>query len=104
MQADRPVDVEVSGIAADSLGARQIGAHGFAAARAAGALSVLVTDTDISAARQRLWDDTRLVTESGGATALAALTSGAYRPADDERVAVLLCGANSDPHDLVPRA
>ena len=104
MQADRAIDVEVSGIAADSLGARRIGVHGLAAIRASGALSVLVTDSDISAARQRLWDDTRLVAEPGGATALAALTSGAYRPAPDECVAVLLCGANTDPHDLVPRA
>ncbi len=104
VQADRAIDVEVSGIAADSLGARRIGVHGLAAIRAAGALSVLVTDSDISAARQRLWDDTRLVAEPGGATALAALTSGAYQPAPDECVAVLLCGANTDPRDLVPRA
>jgi threonine dehydratase len=39
----------------------------------------------------------RLVAEPGGATALAALTSGAYRPEVDERVAVLVCGANTDP-------
>jgi threonine dehydratase len=102
LQADRAIDVEVSGIAADSLGARRIGVHGLAAIRAAGALSVLVTDSDISAARQRLWDDTRLVAESGGATALAALTSGAYRPAPDECVAVLLCGANTDPTTSFP--
>ncbi len=104
LRADRPVDVEVGGVAADSLGARRIGANGFAAARTAGVLSVLVADSDIAAARQRLWDESRLVTEPGGATALAALTSGAYQPAVDERVAVLLCGANTDPHDLAPRA
>lgn len=102
--AGQPVDVEVSGVAADSLGARRIGVHGFAAARAAAVHSVLVADNDITAARQQLWDETRLVTEPGGAAALAALTSGAYQPAANERVAVVLCGANTDPHDLVPRA
>ena len=101
LAAGGPVDVDVSGVAADSLGARRIGALGLAAVRAAGAPSVLVTDADITAARQRLWDETRLVTESGGATALAALTSGAYRPEPQERVAVVLCGANTDPGDLV---
>ncbi|MFZ2105686.1 MAG: threonine/serine dehydratase, partial [Roseiarcus sp.] len=30
------------------------------------------------------------------AAAYAALASGAYRPARDERVGVLLCGANAD--------
>ena len=30
------------------------------------------------------------------AVALAALTSGAYEPAADERVGVLLCGGNAD--------
>ncbi len=40
----------------------------------------------------------------GGATALAALTSGAYQPARDERVAVVICGGDTDPADLVPKA
>lgn len=104
LAAGEPVDVEVGGLAADSLGARRVGALGLAAARDAGVHSVLVQDADIAAARQRLWDEVRLVTESGGAAALAALTSGAYRPAMGERVAVVLCGGNTDPHDLVARA
>lgn len=104
LAAGTPVDVEVGGVAADSLGARRVGALGFAAVAAQGARSVLVRDDDIAKARQRLWDELRLVTEAGGATALAAVTSGAYQPAPGERVAVLLCGANTDPHDLVARA
>jgi threonine dehydratase len=39
----------------------------------------------------------RVVAEPGGATALAALAAGAYRPAAGERVGVLVCGANCDP-------
>lgn len=36
--------------------------------------------------------DTRLIAVGGG-----GLIGGAYRPADGERVGVLLCGANTDP-------
>jgi threonine dehydratase len=34
--------------------------------------------------------------EPGGAAAFAALLTGAYQPSDSERVAVVLCGANTD--------
>jgi len=102
LDAGEPVDVEVGGVAADSLGARRIGVHGLAAARAAGVESVLVSDAAILDARQRLWDGLRVAAEAGGAAALAALTSGAYRPARGERVAVVICGANTNPADLVP--
>lgn len=102
LAAGEPVDVEVGGIAADSLGARRIGDHGLAAVLRARVGSVLVTDAAILEARRRLWQDLRLVTEPGGATALAALTSGAYVPQDGERVGVVLCGGNTDPVDLSP--
>jgi len=103
LAAGEPVDVDVAGVAADSLGARRIGTAGFAAVRHAGVTSVLVSDQAILEARRRLWLDLRLVSEAGGAAALAALSSGAYIPAPGERVGVLLCGANTDPSDLVPR-
>jgi len=102
LAAGEPVDVDVGGVAADSLGARRIGDHGLAAVLRAGVGSVLVTDAAILEARRRLWQDLRLVTEAGGATALAALTSGAYVPQDGERVGVVLCGGNTDPVDLSP--
>jgi threonine dehydratase len=51
-------------------------------------------------ARRRLWEDYRIAVEHGTAAAYAALVSGAYRPAEGERVVVLLCGANTDPSDL----
>lgn len=103
LAAGHGVDVQVGDVAANSLGARRIGAVGLAAAQAAQVHSVLVTDHAILDARQRLWDGLRVATEAGGATALAALTSGAYQPAPDERVAVVICGGNTDPADLVPR-
>jgi threonine dehydratase len=100
LASGEPVDVPVSGIAADSLGARRLGTIAWEVAQRAGVRGVLVEDAHILAARQALWDRYRLVVEAGAAAAVAALTSGAYRPADDERVAVVLCGANTDPSDL----
>lgn len=95
-----PTDVSVSGIAADSLGARRVGDIAYEVATRAGVQSVLVDDDDIVQARQLLWDEYRIVVEHGAATALAALTSGAYQPADGERFAIVLCGANTDPATL----
>ncbi len=40
--------------------------------------------------------------EPGAAVALAALTSGAYVPQKDERIAVLVCGGNADVDWFVP--
>lgn len=100
LTAGKPVDVAVGGVAADSLGARRVGDIALEVARRTGPTSVLVEDDAIVAARARLWHERRLVVEHGAATAYAALTAGAYVPADGERVAVVLCGANTDPRDL----
>ena len=100
LRAGRPVDVEVSGVAADSLGATRAGEIAFAVATRTGVRSVLVPDEAIVEARRRLWEDHRLVVEHGTAAAVAALRAGAYRPEADERVAVLLCGANTGLADL----
>lgn len=100
LAAGAPVDVDVSGVAADSLGATRIGEIAHSVATRTGVSSVLVDDADIVAARALLWRKFRLVVEHGTAAAPAALLSRAYRPADGERVAVVLCGANTDPSDL----
>ena len=95
LAAGHPVDAPAGGIAADSLAPRQVGTLMFPIAQAHVHQAVTVPDAAIADAQSRLWHTTRLATESGGATALAALLSGAYRPAPDERVAVLVCGANT---------
>lgn len=100
LRAGGPIDVPVSGVTADSLGARRVGDIAYEVARHHGVSSVLVNDAAITAARQALWDRWRLAVEHGAATALAALLTGAYRPAPGERVAVVLCGANTDPGTL----
>jgi threonine dehydratase len=96
MAAGGPVDVAVDSIAADSLGARNVGTRVHAACAAGLDSVVLVPDEAIRAAMRLLWSDLRLATEPGGAAALAALMAGAYRPAADERVGVLVCGGNVD--------
>jgi threonine dehydratase len=97
LRAGRPVDAPVSGAAADSLGARQVGALMFPLAQRFVAAAVLVADAAIVAAQRLLWDRFRLIAEPGGATALAALLSGAFVPPDGARVGVLVCGGNTDP-------
>lgn len=95
LQAGHPIDAPAGGIAADSLAPRQVGALMFPIAQLYVADAVLVTDDAIRGAQRRLWDVLRVAAEPGGAAALAALLSGRYRPQKDERVAVLLCGANT---------
>lgn len=97
LAAGAAVDVSVSGVAADSLGARRAGHIALALAQQANLRSVLVEDAAIIAAQRLLWSQLRLVAEPGGATALAALVSGAYVAEPGERIAVIVCGANTDP-------
>jgi threonine dehydratase len=57
---------------------------------------VLVTDDDMREAARWLWFEMGLATDLSGAAALAALRSGAFRPARGRRVCALVCGAGSD--------
>jgi threonine dehydratase len=100
LAAGEPVDVAVSGVAADSLGARRIGAIGFDLALRTSPVSLLVDDAAVTAARSQLWSGFRVVAEHGAATAWAGLGPGGYEPAEGERVAVVVCGANTDPSTL----
>lgn len=102
LDAAHPVDVSVSGVAADSLGARRVGQIAFSIASQVTPTSVLVSDEDIVAARLQLWRDYRIPAEHGAAAAFAALSSGAYQQVEGERVAVVVCGANTDVRTLEP--
>ena len=95
LQAGRPVDSPAGGIAADSLAPRQVGQLMFPIAQQAVERVVLVSDEAIQSAQETLWDRLRIVTEPGGAAALAAILSRKYVPGASERVAVVLCGANT---------
>jgi threonine dehydratase len=96
LAAGEPVDVAVQSVAADSLGARRVGALNFEICRRAVDRVALVSDEAIRAAQKALWREFNILAEPGGAAAYAALASGAYAPSRHERVGVLLCGANAD--------
>jgi threonine dehydratase len=95
IQAGQPVDAPADGIAADSLAPRRVGALMFPIARAHVERVVLVSDDAIRQAQAALWSKLRVVAEPGAAAPFAALLSGRYQPAADERVAVLISGANT---------
>lgn len=99
-EAGEPVDVAVSGVAADSLGARRIGAIAWDIAQRHVADALLLPDDAIRAAQLTLWKEFKLAVEPAAALPLAALQTGAYVPASDEVVALVICGANVDPATL----
>lgn len=100
--AGGPVDVPVSGLAADALGATRLGTHTWAALHSVGAPSVVVTDEQLADARQRLWDRFRLMVEPSAAAPIAALIAGEWRPRARlaQRIGVVLCGGNTDPSQV----
>ncbi len=95
LHAGRPVDAEASGLAADSLAPKRVGKHVFPIAQRHVEKVVLVSDDQIRAAQEKLWQVLRVVGEPGGSAALAALLSGRYQPQPGERVGVLVSGGNT---------
>ena len=95
-----PVDVPVSGVAANALGARRIGQICFDLAQATATDVVRVSDAAITQAQIALWQSHRQLVEPAGAAALAAVMSNAYVPEPDEKVAVLVCGGNIAPDPI----
>ena len=100
LQTGPQTTVEVSGIAANALGAKKVGRICYDLAQRTGTKTVNVEDDTILNAQILLWEKLRQLVEPAGAAALAALISGAYVPQKGERVAVLLCGANPAPSPL----
>lgn len=98
--AGQPVDVEVGGVAADSLGARRIGTMGWEVSQRHVHDALLLPDDAIRAAQLWLWKELKLAAEPAAALGLAALQTGAYKPQPQETVAPILCGANFDPASL----
>ena len=101
LAAGRPVDVDIDSIAADSLGARCVGEINHALCARNVDHVALVSDEAIGSALAFLWTGLQIAAEPGGAAAMAALLTGAYRPRPGERLGVLVCGGNIDPAKLV---
>jgi len=103
-EAAAPVDVAVSGIAADSLGARRIGSIAWQLTQQHVDAAHLIGDTAIRAAQEALWKELRLAVEPAAALSLAALRAGVVVPRRDERVVLVICGANLDLATLASQA
>jgi threonine dehydratase len=99
-EAGHPVDVAVGGIAADSLGARRIGDIAWVVTQQHVKDALLLSDEAISAAQRWLWKEMKLAVEPAAALGLAALQTGAWHTRADEKVVLILCGANMDPSRL----
>jgi threonine dehydratase len=91
--AGEPVEVGADSVAASALGASRVGELAFAAYRTHGVALALVSDAQIIAARERLWEEFRLAVEPAAATVFAAWLSGQV-PGDNP--CLLLSGANAD--------
>jgi threonine dehydratase len=103
-QAGQPVDVAVSGVAADSLGAKRIGDIAWSVTQAYVKDAYVLSDEAIRTAQLWLWQELKLAVEPAAALGTAALQSGAYVPRTDEKVCLIICGANLDPASLaVPK-
>jgi threonine dehydratase len=97
LAAGEPVPVPVSGVAADSLGAGQVGAAPWSVIRHYVDEAVVVSDDQITAAQRTLWNELRLIVEPGGAAAFAAFAEGLFEHHPSERIVVVVCGSNCDP-------
>ncbi|HYF39891.1 MAG TPA: threonine/serine dehydratase [Gemmatimonadales bacterium] len=95
LEAGRPVDAEVRGIAADSLAPRRVGDLVFPIVQRYVNRVILVSDEDIREAQATLWSRCRIVAEPGGAAATAALLKRRYQPEQGERVGVVISGGNT---------
>jgi threonine dehydratase len=101
-EAGAPADAPTGSVAADALAPKRIGELVFPITEAYVDRVALVEDTAIEQAQRALWQAARLVAEPAASVGVAALLSGAYKPAPGERVAVVISGANTTPGTLDP--
>jgi threonine dehydratase len=93
LAAGAPVDGPVESVAASALGATRLGELPFEVLTSTPVTSLLVTDTELLAARDRLWEEFRLAVEPAAAVPFAAFLAGNV---PGEVPCVVLCGANTD--------
>ena len=96
----RPTDAPAEGVAADALAPRRVGELVFPITQAYVEDVVLVDDSSILAAQRALWQAARIAAEPAASVGIAALLTGAYKPAPGEHVAVVISGANMAPSQL----
>jgi threonine dehydratase len=96
----RPADAPAEGVAADALAPRRVGELVFPITQAYVEDVALVDDASILAAQRALWQAARIAAEPAASVGIAALLTGAYKPAPGEHVAVVISGANMAPSQL----
>jgi threonine dehydratase len=99
-----PADAPAEGIAADALAPRRVGELVFPITQAYVEDVVLVDDPSILTAQRALWQTARIAAEPAASVGIAALLTGAYKPAPGEHVAVVISGANMAPAQLQQEA
>jgi threonine dehydratase len=95
-----PADAPAGSVAADALAPRRVGDLVFPITQSYVEDVVLVDDASILTAQQALWQVLRIAAEPAASVGIAALLTGAYKPAPGERVAVVISGANMSPAQL----
>jgi threonine dehydratase len=98
--AGQPADAPAEGVAADALAPRRVGELMFPIAQAYVEDVVLVDDDAILSAQRVLWQTARIAAEPAASVGIAALLTGAYKPAPGEHVTVVISGANMSPGQL----
>jgi len=98
--AGQPADAPAEGVAADALAPRRVGELMFPIAQAYVEEVALVDDPSILAAQRLLWQAARIAAEPAASVGIAALLTGAYKPAPGEHVTVVISGANMSPGQL----
>jgi threonine dehydratase len=101
-EAGGPVDVEVGGIAASALGASRLGDHAWRANEWIDE-SILVSDEEIVKAQSWLWNTCRVMAEPASCAPIAALSTGAFVPADGQHIVVVISGANTGGLESIAR-
>jgi len=90
LEAGHPVDVTIDSITASALGARSTGELNLAVLREHPPRMELVSDDEILAARNQLWEEHRIAVEPAAGAALAVVGR-----VEATLPCVVLCGANS---------
>ncbi|MFW5418509.1 serine/threonine dehydratase [Nocardiopsis sp. CNT-189] len=93
LAAGEPVDAPVDSVAASALGATRVGRTPFEVLRTRPVTPALVSDGEILAARDRLWEEFRIAAEPAAAAPFAAWLAGRV---PGENPCLVVCGANTD--------
>lgn len=96
LEAGRPALLDRIETAAGSLAPRSTDPLNFGIVQRHVEQVVLVSDPAMQQAAAWLWFEHGVASELGGAAAMAALLTGAYRPRAGEQVCAVICGAGTD--------